>query len=223
MNDDELRNRLAAADPVPDDASIEPVNSASAQHLLEAIMSTHLDTPTPAPASGGEHNTRSRESRRPRWTMAVAGVAAAAVLAVGAAAIGGAFDSDDDEPDIAVDTPAEGDVLELSTGDADPTLSSCIMPDATIAGMSETAFLGTVTAIDGETVTLTVDRWYVGGDAPVVTVTAPAGFEALIGTIDFVVGDPYIISAYDGTVAYCEMSGPATPERQAWYDEAFGA
>jgi hypothetical protein len=77
--------------------------------------------------------------------------------------------------------------------------------------------------IDGETVTLTVDRWYVGGDAPVVTVTAPAGFEALLGSIDFVVGDPYIISAFDGVVSYCEMSGPATPERQAWYDEAFGA
>lgn len=235
MNDDDLRHRIAAADPAPGEASIEPVRSASAQHLLEAIMTTDLDTPTTAPASGGD-DTSTGGRRRTRWTMAVAGVAAAAVVALGAAALGGAFERDV-APDIAVeeppsdglpvdespdDTPAEGAVLELTAGTPD-MMASCIRPDATVAGMSETAFLGTVTSIDGGLVTLTVDRWYVGGEAPVVTVLAPDGLEALTGSVDFVVGEQFVISSYDDTVAYCELSGPATPERVGWYEQAFGA
>ncbi len=43
----------------------------------------------------------------------------------------------------------------------------------------------TVTAVDGETITLTVDRWYAGGDAETVILHADQGMEALIGGIDF--------------------------------------
>lgn len=236
MNDDELRNRIAATDPAPGDAAIEPVNSASAHDLLEAIMSTDFDTPTTAPASGGGH--RIPPPRRNRWMIAALGAAAVAALAVGGAALGGAFSGDDAEPDIAIDdppadglpidetpddTPADGGaVLELNAPGGD-AMASCIRPDATIVGMSETAFLGTVTSIDGELATLNVDRWYVGGDAPVVTVFAPDGLEALIGSIDFVVGEQFIVSAYGDTVAYCGLSGPADAERLGWYTEAFGA
>ncbi|HEY5889611.1 MAG TPA: hypothetical protein VIW94_02775 [Acidimicrobiia bacterium] len=117
------------------------------------------------------------------------------------------------------DTPAEP-PLALSLGEPD-ALASCMVLTADILDDVPLAFAGTVTAIEGETVTLTVDEWYVGGDASSVELSAPAGLEALIGSIEFTEGEQYLISAYDGVVNYCGFSGPATPELQAVYDEAF--
>ena len=53
--------------------------------------------------------------------------------------------------------------------------------------------------------------------------TAPAGMEALIGGLDFQPGATYLVSAYDGVVSYCGLTGPATPELQAMYAAAFPA
>ena len=50
------------------------------------------------------------------------------------------------------------------------------------------AFEGTATAVDGDTVTLTVDQWFKGGDAGQVILNAPQGMEALIAAIPFEVG-----------------------------------
>jgi hypothetical protein len=83
------------------------------------------------------------------------------------------------------------------------------------------AFEGTVTGVDGDVVTLDVDRWFKGGDATQVTITAPAGFEALIGGIEFDEGAQYLITATDGVVNYCGFSGPSTPEMRAAFEEAF--
>jgi hypothetical protein len=233
MNDDELRRRIAAGDPMLDGVPIDPVTSAEARHLLEAIVNTDLDTPTAPTDRSSDGSTTDRaavggtveradrstpvrnEPRRRRWTFAALGAAAAGVLAVAGAAVGGVFDGG--EPNLA----SEPTVLELSGGETDPSMMSCIQIDPSIIAQSPVAFRGFVDSVEGETVTLTVDRWYAGGDADVVTITAPLGMEALIGSIDFVVGEPYLISAYEGVVSYCEMSGPATPERQQMYDEAF--
>jgi hypothetical protein len=117
------------------------------------------------------------------------------------------------------DTPASP-PLALSLGEPD-ALASCIVLTADVLDDAPLAFAGTVTAIDGETVTLSVDEWYVGGDAETVELSAPAGMEALIGSIEFTEGEQYLVSAYDGVVNYCGFSGPATPELQAIYDEAF--
>ncbi|CAN5134625.1 hypothetical protein BH23ACT9_BH23ACT9_17420 [soil metagenome] len=92
---------------------------------------------------------------------------------------------------------------------------------AILADMSP-AFAATATAVGGETITLAVDRWYAGGDADTVVLHAPAGLEALIGGIDFVVGEEYLITAAGGSVNYCGYPGPATPELIAAFDEAFG-
>ena len=40
MDDEQLRSRIAASDPVLDGIPIEPADSPSARTLLEAIMST---------------------------------------------------------------------------------------------------------------------------------------------------------------------------------------
>lgn len=83
------------------------------------------------------------------------------------------------------------------------------------------AFAGTATAVNGDSVTVTVDRWYRGGDAPVMQLSAPQGMEALIGGIAFAEGDQYLITATDSNVNYCGFSGPATPELRSAFDEAF--
>jgi hypothetical protein len=132
-----------------------------------------------------------------------------AAVAVGVIAVG----SNNQEP--AASVP-----LELTAGESD-ALASCIMMTPEIIAESEVAFAATATAVDGETVTLEVTKWYTGGDATTVIVTAPAGFEALIGSVPFAVGENFLVSATDGVVNYCGMSGLATPELQALYDAAF--
>lgn len=222
MDDEQLRSRLSSSDPVLDGIPIEPADSPSARTFLEAIMSTPLDTDT-ADRGTTDHPTARRtgsnvlplEPRRKRWTLTALGAAAVGALAIGGAAIGGVFDGG--EPNLA-DAPT---VLELSGGETDPSMMMCMALDPTLVAQSPIAFRGVVDAIEGDTVTLTVDEWYAGGDADVVTITAPLGMEALIGGIAFEAGQTYLVGAVDGVVSYCGLSGPATPELQQMYDTAF--
>lgn len=110
--------------------------------------------------------------------------------------------------------------LALSLGTEEATTSCLALDPSILAGMSP-AFAGTVQSVEDETVVLEVDRWYAGGETDVVELQAPAGLEALIGGIDFEVGEQYLIAATDGTVNYCGHSGPVTPELQAAYDAAY--
>ena len=59
--------------------------------------------------------------------------------------------------------------------------------------------------------------------AQMATLVAPEGMEALIGGVTFEPGQQYLISATEGVVNYCGLSGPATPELQALFDQAFTA
>lgn len=227
MNDDRLRRRIADADPTsgrPDLTNTDP----GARALLEDIMNTPYDTIERDAA----HDTNTLGSRAPdrrprRWYAPVAGIAAAGVLVVGGLAVTGNLGGADGEPDVAgpvtsVDPDAGGEPVTLSLGEGQDAMMSCMAIDAAMLGMVPLAFAGDVSSIDGELVTMTVTQWYVGGDAPTVQLTAPAGLEALIGTVDFEVGGSYLISSGDGqTVNYCGWSGPATPELQAVYDAAF--
>lgn len=219
MDDEQLRSRLSASDPMLDGVPIDPADSPSARTLLEAIMSTELDTQTVHDAPDGTTIGSTPPPRR-RWSLAALATAAVGALAVAGAAIGGVFDGG--EPNLA-DQPTveEPTVLELSGGDVDPMMMSCLPVDAAIVAQSPIAFRGVVDAVEDDMVTLTVDEWYRGADADVVTITAPLGMEALIGGIAFEPGQTYLVSAYDGVVSYCGLSGPATPELQQLYDQAF--
>ena len=112
-------------------------------------------------------------------------------------------------------------VLELSAGAGD-AMASCLAFDAGVLAEMDIAFEGTATAVDGDRVTLSVVRWYKGGDAGEVAVIGPPGQEALIGGITFEVGGRYLVSATDGTVNYCGFSGEYTPELASGFEEAFG-
>lgn len=200
---DDLRKRLAELDPMHSGVPTKPTTSASSRELLENIMST----PTKERVDGGTAPRRT-------WTIAVAAVAALVLAIAGSLALTG-----DGEP---VTTIAGGPALELNAGADDPMAMCIVFSAEELERTAEIAFGGTVTSVDGSRVTLTVDSWFRGGDEPSsVVLNAPQGMEALIGGIPFEVGGQYLISARDGNVNYCGFSGPATPELQSAFDEAF--
>lgn len=112
--------------------------------------------------------------------------------------------------------------MELSAGSGD-TMASCLAFDPQVLADMPVAFEGTATSVEGEQVTLEVDRWFKGGDADEVILKAPAGLEALTGGVDFSEGQQYLISATDGQVNYCGFSGEATAELEAGFEQAFGS
>lgn len=203
---DELRSALKRIDPMRDGLNTEPVSSDSARDRLEAIMSTPIHEAQSEPVT--DTPKRDRRDMRAVWFAAAAAFVLVAATAGGVLALRGGTE------------PAADITLALSGG-ADDIMASCMAVSADILKDMPVAFAGTVTAIDGETVTLDVDRWFTEGEATVVTVTAPAGLEALIGSVPFVVGGEFLVSAFDGTVSYCGFSGPRTPELLSVYEAAF--
>jgi hypothetical protein len=197
MENEDLRSRLQKLDPTASGVEIKSVDEESSQKMLETIMSQSVGS----------------EGIRPVWYLM--GAAAVAIVAFGAVTLFGGASS----PDVAA-SPDE-DAVELTVG-AEDTLASCMALTPELLRDVPLAFAGTVTTVEGEHATLTVDEWFVGGDATTVRVFAPDGFEALIGSIDFQEGKSFLVSAYDGVVNYCGFSGEETPELRAVYDAAFG-
>jgi hypothetical protein len=198
---DDLRNRIRRLDPMHPGVPTVSATTPSSRQRLEDIMATDISEPT------------TREARPAvRWYPVTAAAALVIVAAIGVGALrGGGTD-----PDVVAGPP-----LELALGAQDP-MAMCLAFDVAILAEMPMAFEGTVTAVDGERITLTVDRWFKGGDAAEVMLTGPAGLEALIDGIAFVVGSQYLITATDGQVNYCGFSGASTPELRAAFEQAFG-
>jgi hypothetical protein len=197
--DDELRARLRRLDPAGD-LPVDPVTSPRAASSMERAV--HTLEPTPV-------------SRAPWRTRLLAG---AAVLGAAAAVTAGVLLTGTDEDSAPADAPSTL-VLDLPAPDA---TASCLPFDvATLAGMSP-AFAGTVVEVDEDSVLLDVDRWYAGGDAERVELAARGGDAVALGYgIDFLRGERYLVTAAQGTVNGCGYSGPATPEFERAFDEAF--
>ena len=206
---DELRNRIRRLDPMGPEVETRPVSEA--REMMEAIMSTETPT-TPT-----ERRSSERARLRPDGvttngsTVAIsrplvpvmAGLVAIAIA--GFALLGGG-------------SPAP---LALSAGDADPSMMSCLPFSVDILSDMEVAFEGTVTAVDGDVLTLDVVTWFTEGDAEQVTITAPLGMEALIGGIPFESGESYLVTATNGVVNYCGYTAVATPEMRQAFESAF--
>ena len=160
--------------------------------------------------------TQAPPSRRPRARILVA-AAAAAVLA---ATVGGFLlmgGEDDAQPVATLPTVTE---LELPANDP---MAMCVVFSVDALAEAPMAFGGEVVEKDGEQVLLDVDTWYRGGDTDQVRLTAPDISKALLGgTIDFAVGQRYLLTAYDGNVNYCGFSGPWSQEMADAYAAAFG-
>ena len=193
MTDGDLRNRLAASDPIPPSEPVSPATSDRARALMEEIMTTKTSEPRV----------------KPQRFRLIGAVAAALVVVIGGAALFGGLG------------PAAAPMVLTANGS--DAMASCLPFDVgTLGGMSP-AFGGTVTEITDSIATLEVDRWFAGGDADVVEIQYTPGFEALIGTPTLEVGQRYLITASDGVVNGCGYSGPASPEYEAAFEQAFGA
>ena len=211
MND-ELREQLGRLDPMHPGVPVESATTPSSTARMEKIMNTPLidredagSSSTLNPAPTGTHRRRKRM---------LLGVAAAAIVTIGGAVIV-RNNSDDNSTEVVAGPP-----IELSLGDSN-VMSSCIVFDVALLADMSPAFAGTATSVEGETVNLTVDRWYTGGDGATVVLKGSAGSPALIDGFEFEVGQQYLITAAGGNVNFCGYSGPATPELAAAFDAAF--
>jgi hypothetical protein len=169
--------------------------------------------------------------RRNRFRWLVAAAAAAVIAGVGGYALSGLGDSASQAPTARdgqtattddgahADGPLAGVTTEL-TGQA--PLGRCAPPDASFIAAGTQAFEGTVTSIEGDTVTLQTTDVFTGEVGETVQVTAPPDqFGALVQAVDFREGQTYLVSATDGMVSVCGTSGPATSDLRSLYDQAF--
>lgn len=147
--------------------------------------------------------------------------AIAATLVVALSACGAEEESAQPEPTASESPSPSGDETLALTADGSMT-AKCAMPSPEVLATFDTAFEGTVTSIDGGTVTLEVDRWYAGEEASTATVEAPSqALEDLLMAVDFQEGRTYLVSADAGRVSLCGFTAETSPELEALYEEAY--
>lgn len=223
-DDAELRALLRGGDPA---GSLSPADPAALASLLEDIMSADLDVRPET--DDGTRATGTHGRNRVTWLVAAAAVAA--IAAVGGFAISGLGGNGGDadppqagpKPTVTVaehQAPVAGESTDLTAGSAD---TKCVAePTAAMLAQYDQAFEGTVTSIEGTTVTLEATDVYQGEVGETVQVQAPAGpFQAMIQQVQFQVGGTYLVSAYQGAVSMCGFSGPASGDLQRLFTEAF--
>jgi hypothetical protein len=206
--DDELRSLLARIDPAPAGSPVDPVTSPRAREMVERAMNTPEPQTLEPPRPTDEPAVR----RRRRWLLPAVAAAVVAVLVGAVVALsGGSGGTPDEDPS----------TLALSLPAPD-VAASCIVFDVEYLAQMPVAFAGTVTAVDTDSVTLDVDRWYRGGDADQVTVAVPSQqTSAALDGVDFRQGLRYLVTATDGTVNGCGFSGPAEPRLEQAFEQAF--
>jgi hypothetical protein len=216
--DDRMRALLRRGDPA---GSLPPADPAALATLLEDIMSADLDIRPAEPAA-------TEPRRRTRATWLVAAAAVAAIAAGGAFAVtgltgngGGAPQADQPPAQTAhVGTPVAGQTTKLTAG---ATSTKCAPVSPAILAQFDQAFAGTVTSVQGDTITFQTTDVYAGQVGETVELTAPpAGVADILGgTPQFEVGQTYLVPAYQGAVSMCGYSGPATGDLQSLYTKAF--
>lgn len=172
-------DRLRAADPVQadgvPDASLARVTANIQEHIMSDI------------------DTTVRQPRRPlAWIggLAVAGALALAVI------VGSGFGAQSPGPVAVVPSPTEN---PAAGGGA----ASCLVYDPINLPTFDIVFDGTVTGVEGDQVTFTVDTAWKGVDGT-VTLTAPDVDPALVGPLPaFEVGGRYLVTAFGSTINAC--------------------
>lgn len=206
-DDHVLRARLAASDPAID---LPPADPDTVDRLLADIVAA---------------DTRADPSRRRRgpltWVLAAA--AAAVIVAAGAFFLTSGEGEDRPlatDPTRTADVATPEDPTALAVGD--PAGGRCMPPTADLLATQDVAFAGTVEDVTDDTVRLRVDEAYAGEPGDVVELAAPGeSLEMLIGAVGFEAGGRYLVSALQGQVSWCGLSGPATPALERLYERAF--
>jgi len=220
--DERLRAVLRGGDPA---GSLPPADPAALRSLLEDIMSADLDI---RPAQPGQTESGQGEPRRTRATWLVAAAAVAAIAAGGAFAVTGLTGNGSSAPQAdhprtstqQGNTGLAGQTTQLTAGG---TQTRCAPLTPALLAQYDMAFQGTVTAVDGDTITFQTTEVFSGQVGETVQLTAPpAGFAKILsqGTT-FQVGESYLVPAYQGAVSMCGYSGPATSDLQQVFKEAF--
>ena len=96
--------------------------------------------------------------------------------------------------------------------------AKCMEPSPETLGSYPILFAGTVTSVEGATVTFHADEWFKGGGAETVELVADTKVPE---TLTFSEGEHYIVGAKDGVVPPCGANG-ASPETIAKFRQAFG-
>jgi hypothetical protein len=199
--DSELLARLRVADPA---SSLPPADPHRVAELLEAAMSD-TTTRTPESRESGTHD-------RSRLTWLVA--AAAVVLIAAAAALGLA------QRDHGTTPSAGGSVTQLTY---QVPAGRCMLPTAGALRQQSVAFRGTLVSLLDGRATFDIARWYAGGPTDSAEVTAPPRSIAdLVRAADLRVGHEYLVSATDGRVTGCGLTGPDRGHLVDLYGQAFG-
>jgi hypothetical protein len=210
LSDDALRARLSRLDPAGSAVPVDPASSPRAAELMERAMQS-VETPPPVDLASR------RRRRRPQiWLAGAAAAAAAIVVAVIIGTTGGGGTGGGSGP------AHQPTTLALALPGSDVSLS-CIRFDVAFLREMPVAFAGTVASVDKEQVTIDVDHWYKGGDADRVTLSvAPGQTSVALDGVDWRQGGRYLVTATNGTVNGCGFSGPATPDLEQAFDQAFG-
>jgi hypothetical protein len=151
--------------------------------------------------------------RRLPWAIGLAGVAAA--VAVALPIIRPGFGAP-------APSPSDGGPAAGAGGGA----ATCIRFDLELLAQQEFAFDGTVTAIDGESVTFDVGKWYRGsGDASATLTQVGQGEGAVMEGIlvAFQVGNRYLVSGAGGVITGCGYSQAWDATAAADWASAFGS
>jgi hypothetical protein len=221
-SDDNLRALLRGGDPA---GSLSPADPAALAILLEDIMSADLDVRPDADEGSRATGTHGRN----RLTWLVAAAAAAMIAGVGGVAISG-LGNDKAPPSAGHQTTSPGDTgsdanaplagqtTALGVG---ATQDKCAAPTPEILAQYPQAFQGTVTSIEDDTVTIETTEVLNGEVGETVEVTAPQSeFDAMIGAVNFEVGESYLVAAYDGQLSMC-YTGSANGSLRSPFEKAF--
>lgn len=210
--DPQLRALLRQSDPA---RSLTPADPQGLARLLEDTVSNDLDTRTDLP----QQTTELRRRGPLAWLVAAAAVAT--IAGGGYAAVSSMQDNGTVEQAGPSTSPVDEPVVVTLQAPA-PVATKCAVPTPELLGSAEIAFAGTVTAIDGDVVTLAPTETYAGGSADEIEVVGMhPDVRALTGQPEFVVGGTYLVSATGGQMSACGFSGTASPELQNLYDLAF--
>ena len=101
-------------------------------------------------------------------------------------------------------------------------VASCLVYDPANLPTFETVFDGTVTAIDGDQVTFTVNEGWKNAEGT-ITLTVPQVDVALTGPLpEFTVGGRYLVTAFGSTINACGYTLDYDAETAATWAAAFG-
>ena len=142
--------------------------------------------------------------KRTIWALA-AGIAA---LAIGAFAV----------PALTPATPPTA----FTAGGVEGIAAKCIEVTPASFDQVDVAFKATATAIEGDSVTLTVTERYTGEVTDTVTTTQGDGQISDGGPLVYDEGASYLIAVSDGTILSCGISSAASPYLEGIYAQTFG-